>query len=108
VVGASVTAGLCVFRASRARQVQHAWMAAGGAVAAGIALLLAARSVPVYVVGDGVSTKAGQSLAGVVVRVDPTATGARLQVLRGAGGIRHGEVLDFSGANPVRFLRGNR
>ena len=83
-------------------------MAAGGAVAAGMALLIAARSVPVYVVGDGVSTNAGQSLVGVVVKVDPTGTGARLEVLRGAGGIRRGGVLDFSGANPVRFLQGGR
>ena len=106
MVGALVAVGLCVFRASRAKQLPHAWMTVGGAVAAGVALLIAARSVPVYVVGKGVNTNAGQSLAGVVVRVDPTATGARPEVLRGASGIRRGEVLDFSGADPARFLSG--
>lgn len=104
--GTLVTAGLCAFMASRAGRVPQAWGWAAGAVAAGLVLLVAVRSLPLYIVGNGVSTNSGQSLAGVLVRVDPNATGARLEVLRGAGRIRRGEVLDFSGADPVRFLRG--
>lgn len=106
MLAAVVAGGACAFLASRAQQVSQAWNAAAGAAVAGLVLLLAARSLPIHIVGNGVSTKAGQSLAGLVVRADPTATGARLEVLRGVRGIRRGEVLDFTGADPARFLSG--
>lgn len=106
LLGNIVTASLCAFLAARARRVSLAWGTAAIAAAAGLSLLVVARALPLYIAGIGVRTNTGQSLAGVLVRVDPNATGARLEVLRGAGDIRRGEVLDFSGADPVRFLRG--
>ena len=105
MLAALAAGGLCAFLASRAKRVPQAWNAAAGAAVAGVVLLLAARSLPLYIAANGVITRSGQSLERVVVRVYPNAAGARLEVLRGNDIIRRGEILDFRGAYPVRFLR---
>lgn len=99
-------AGLCAVLAAHAKQAAWAWGAAGVAFAAGVVLLISARALPVHIGGGGVAAGNGQSLAGVVVMVQPTATGARLEVLSGNGMFRRGDLLDYSGSDPAQFLSG--
>jgi hypothetical protein len=47
----------------------------------------------------------GRPLAGSVVHVYQTTTGARLEVVTSNGAFRHGDMLDFPGGNPAHFLR---
>ncbi|TPG41928.1 hypothetical protein EAH89_28185 [Roseomonas nepalensis] len=108
MLAALAAGGLCALPASRAKQVPQAWNAAAAAAVAGVVLLLAARSLPLYIAANGVITRSGQSLGRIVVRVYPNAAEARLEVLRGNDIIQRGEVLDFRGAYPVRFLREGR
>lgn len=99
-------AGLCAVVAAHARRAAWAWGAAGAAFLAGVLLLISARTLPVHIAGNGVATPAGQSLTGAVLMAQPTAIGARLEVLSGNGVFRRGELLDYSGRDPAQFFRG--
>lgn len=108
MLGALVGGSVCAVLASRARRVSHAWKAAAGAVVAGTVLLLAARSLPLYIAANAVIIRSGQALEDVVVRIHPNSAGASFKVLRGNDTIRRGEVLNYTGSHPVRFLHEGR
>lgn len=82
MLGALASGGACSFLASRARRVSHAWGAAAGAAVAGVVLLLAARSLPLYIAANAVITRGGQTLEDVVVKVHTTSTGASFNRVR--------------------------
>ncbi|WP_043839554.1 hypothetical protein [Muricoccus aerilatus] len=104
MVGAVVVAAMCAFIASRAQGVRRALGWAAGAVLAGVLLLGAARYLPLKIFKIGVATSAGEAEAGVVVRLRPTRVGlANLEVLRGAGSLRRGQLLEWE-VDPASFF----
>jgi hypothetical protein len=105
MLGTVATVGVCAFMASRAERVPRAWGWAAGAVMAGVLLLVAARSLPLHIFKIGVVTSAGRSYPGVVVRLHFNGTLANLEVLRGAGTIRRGQMLNWD-VDPTTFFGG--
>lgn len=106
ILGGIAGAVACGWLASRARTMDRLLLATGGAAVAGVAIMLGARSLPIYRIPADVKTSDGRSMLGAVVEFNHVPGGARIEVLRGNGALVRGERLDLRGAQPFRDLIG--
>ncbi|MCB4825506.1 hypothetical protein [Roseicella aerolata] len=105
-VAALAGAGLCGFLASKAAHPAKLWEPVAGAFLAGLMLLGASRSLPLYRAAAGAVASDGRPLAGSVVRLHPIPGGVRMEVLAGNGAFRRGDALVLRDADPLRAIRG--